>query len=342
MFHISATYQGEFRHWMSKGGECPSYLTLFDEIDKLTSASVHLARVTLTVNADTTNCVTLVIQADVIRSAEEYSNTIAFCVGRPIASGTLNFELRPTPPGAPSPTADKWGRGLPGPGPNVTKESNQKVMHLDALCDQCNKLVIGSRFQCQICPDYDVCEACMKKNGTAAHNALYGQIHRFQEIPTPRPALETETPTVFANCDICLKPISGNRYKCLNCPDFDTCASCFGLVQQKHPGHDFVKFMSSVYYYRDRSTIERHARCDSCKEKITRVRYKCLACPDFDLCDKCEAHPNKPHPVTHPLAKLSRPITTYEGLQAVLNAALAPAPAPAARPASRRLPFVRG
>ncbi|KAG9035120.1 hypothetical protein FRB95_011987 [Tulasnella sp. JGI-2019a] len=340
MFHISATYQGKLRHWTSNGEECPSYLTLFDEIGKLTTASVHLARVTLTVNADTTNCVTLVIQADMIRSAEEYSNTVAFCIGRPIVSGTLNFELRAAPPGAPSPIVDKLRRGLPGPGPNVAKDNDQKAIHLDTLCDQCNKLVVGSRFQCQVCPEYDLCEACMKKKGTGAHNARYGQMHTFREIATPRSAPETKTPAVSAHCDLCHETILGLRYKCLNCPDFDSCASCFGLIQRKHPGHDDAKLVSRVYYYRDRSTVKHNATCDSCKKNITRTRYKCLSCPDFDLCDECEALPDKPHPISHPLVKLSRPMTSYEGLRTILNAALAPAPAPAARPAGRNFPLV--
>jgi len=29
-------------------------------------------------------------------------------------------------------------------------------------------------------------------------------------------------------------------------------------------------------------------RCDYCKQEITNLRYKCLQCPDYDLCEKCE------------------------------------------------------
>ena len=28
--------------------------------------------------------------------------------------------------------------------------------------------------------------------------------------------------------------------------------------------------------------------CDNCQEQIENLRYKCLQCPDYDLCEKCE------------------------------------------------------
>eukprot|EP01125_Pyxidicula_operculata_P014316 TRINITY_DN4767_c0_g2_i1.p1 TRINITY_DN4767_c0_g2~~TRINITY_DN4767_c0_g2_i1.p1 ORF type:complete len:134 (-),score=18.21 TRINITY_DN4767_c0_g2_i1:998-1399(-) len=55
--------------------------------------------------------------------------------------------------------------------------------------------------------------------------------------------------------------------------------------------------------------------CDGCKQPVGyRVRYKCLACPDFDYCSDCEAllgqYPSM-HPSNHLFVKLkdSRSIT---------------------------------
>lgn len=37
--------------------------------------------------------------------------------------------------------------------------------------------------------------------------------------------------------------------------------------------------------------------CDGCEANpVTGIRYKCSVCPDFDLCEKCEASNTHGHP----------------------------------------------
>ncbi|THH18617.1 hypothetical protein EW146_g2382 [Bondarzewia mesenterica] len=113
-----------------------------------------------------------------------------------------------------------------------------------------------------------------------------------------------------AICDLCDSNISGMRYKCLNCPDFDTCSTCFEIVPSQHPGHGFVRVKNPgdlVLRANEVRVTERHsATCNACEKVIHGVRYKCMhpACSDFDLCATCEAHPIPVHPLTHPLLKI--------------------------------------
>jgi hypothetical protein len=99
-------------------------------------------------------------------------------------------------------------------------------------------------------------------------------------------------------CDGCgVVPISGDRYKCTICPDFDLCSLC--EKKEIHPAsHPLLKLKEPA-----RRDIHHGVTCDGCGVKpIEGVRYKCLVCPNFDLCAKCEE--KNQHPSDHTLLKL--------------------------------------
>ena len=113
-------------------------------------------------------------------------------------------------------------------------------------------------------------------------------------------------------------PIKGNRYKCSSCENFDYCFTCYKKFEcqgnspsvETRAVHDLShKFMlvarvgaaavpppappripdpalaSSVT-----KIVHKHddVRCDSCNAlPIVGVRYKCVNCPDYDLCEIC-------------------------------------------------------
>lgn len=119
-----------------------------------------------------------------------------------------------------------------------------------------------------------------------------------------------------AVCDTCDRHIAGNRYKCLECPDYDACENCWAAVQKDHSAHRFVKCSdNSIIPARAVKPTQIHTGvlCDGllCEKKqspITGIRYKCAICADYDLCSSCEAHPKTRHNETHPMIKMKVPV----------------------------------
>ncbi|KAL1737280.1 hypothetical protein EV714DRAFT_241203 [Schizophyllum commune] len=169
----------------------------------------------------------------------------------------------------------------------------------NAFCDICSSRIYGDRYKCITCPDFDTCSSCYGKT-KAEHPG-----HAFAKLVGPGDVIAVHQ----ATCDLCDSKIRGDRFKCVNCPDFDTCAACFDITSEQHPGHAFVKVAKPEDYINRKSigSFANHmATCDCCNKPIRGVRYKCMHadCADFDLCANCEALPIAVHPDNHPMLKI--------------------------------------
>ncbi|KAF8492705.1 hypothetical protein JB92DRAFT_3001742 [Gautieria morchelliformis] len=190
--------------------------------------------------------------------------------------------------------------------------TSERIVHSGIRCNACQHVVVGSRHKCLSCPDYDLCDTCIR-NASMSHPS-----HRFITLETPArlyfrtiPVSPDRTSGSIihgARCNLCDSRILGDRYKCTECPDFDTCASCFAITLQQHPFHAFVKVTRPADFLlrRKPEAVYHFATCDACNKEIVGVRYKCMHpdCPDFDLCQDCEALPIAVHPSTHAFLKL--------------------------------------
>ena len=116
-----------------------------------------------------------------------------------------------------------------------------------AVCDWCNERIVGVRYKCFDCPDYDLCHGCYFKDVDAFHVG-----HRFAPLTYPLGNCSSEVAKAIHTGIKCDGPgcqfkscyIQGARYKCTVCDDFDLCESCEALPVSKHePSHPLLKIM---------------------------------------------------------------------------------------------------
>ncbi|CAE6416713.1 unnamed protein product [Rhizoctonia solani] len=254
----------------------------------------------------------------------------------------------------------------------------------NAWCDSCSERIRGVRHKCLDCADFDFCNACVGAGSSEHFNGKHefyalsepGQVvvrdvpedplargrpvASVQTLPpsipapptppvvppahqVPRPA-RPGPPSHSAACDMCSSRIRGVRYKCTACPDYDVCESCFRVSEEVHPGHSFAKVYKQgdiITRKSSQSSFRHHARCDVCQKQIMGVRYKCIhpSCPDFDICERCEAMPFAVHPDTHALVKLRSHISNYDGLRNVVDFAAGRIQAPQPQPLTIQAPI---
>jgi hypothetical protein len=113
----------------------------------------------------------------------------------------------------------------------VTKTSQSNSVHVNVTCDGCGIFpIIGERFKCVTCEDFDLCLTCEQKR-------IHPANHHFVKFKVPVHAcVEREAVHKGIICDGCgNRDFSGDRYKCTLCPDFDLCSKCES--QNLHPDH---------------------------------------------------------------------------------------------------------
>lgn len=133
----------------------------------------------------------------------------------------------------------------------------EEVIH-NATCDSCDKAIIGTRYKCLNCKDFDLCQKC-EKNSLNIHN----KNHTFLEILYPINNMNSKFPfSVFIDekpkimthygiiCDHCECVILGTRFMCINCQNYDLCESC----HQKSVHYVFHQFVVAKNSLKDRKS----------------------------------------------------------------------------------------
>ena len=185
------------------------------------------------------------------------------------------------------------------------KNENKKEVHFGFICDGCGmKPIVGKRYKCKGCHNFDYCETCYEKNKNI-HKHEFQVVEKsiFKIFPKFEEKKGKKDIHFGFICDGCeMNPIVGKRYKCKFCKDYDLCEKCyenkklchgheFNLIENQKfdPFNAFNHFNPFNHFNKlDKREVHHFIICDGCnKGPIVGKWYKCKFCKDYDLCEKC-------------------------------------------------------
>ncbi|XP_052782425.1 transcription intermediary factor 1-beta-like [Mya arenaria] len=124
----------------------------------------------------------------------------------------------------------------------LERELKEHEIKHGVVCDVCNMGIVGPRYHCITCPNYDLCQNCFDDNTHFEHGmkqikyASSGNGHLLRGRFVHR----------GYGCDGCNEiPIIGNRHNCKICMDYDLCDNCMSNSSSIHPKHKLVKIKGS-------------------------------------------------------------------------------------------------
>jgi len=170
--------------------------------------------------------------------------------------------------------------------PSCSREG--KAIHRFVRCDGCGQApIVGKRFKCEKCPDYDLCEKCKDSDLHSFHSFTcftspvhrpfhrggrhhgfsggrgagggcpWKQQHCQKQENTPSPSCSTPSPSCESPSPV------------INKDDTNTCHNNAVDINER-----------GIHY---------GVECDGCKQyPLQGNRYKCETCADYDICEICK------------------------------------------------------
>jgi hypothetical protein len=177
-------------------------------------------------------------------------------------------------------------------------------------------------------------------------HTLLWMLMLFQKVYLKLSETYSDRPHLGSKCAACgTGPIYGTRYRCVNCIDYDLCATCEGFLMSGNgkvihpPSHLFARLNSplplapqgtkKVYtepllkdLYESHNIqleslpspndVDHNVSCSNCNQEIHfGFRYHCLYCQEFDVCQKCIL--NCKHFPYHVFLKILQPLPLHSG-----------------------------
>lgn len=200
-----------------------------------------------------------------------------------------------------------------------TERKEKKDIHFFIICDGCGmKPLVGKRYKCKGCEDFDYCEKCYEKNkDTHKHeftliekpemrnpfmptlNLSFGEHPRHHFFHHHRPHFrhgkekKEEKNEIIENSRSKSKrhEKSKSRKHGKMPKKMEHCPTMGNIFQDKKISDKIVHF---------------GVKCDGCGVfPIVGCRYKCAYCDNFDYCEQCESKLAGKH--NHPFLKIYEP-----------------------------------
>jgi N6-adenosine-specific RNA methylase IME4 len=147
-------------------------------------------------------------------------------------------------------------------------------------CTECKDQILTGmpRFKHKYDYGKDLCKACFDtvkdpKNFFGIENDLEEPVYHD-----------------WFTCDRCQQyPISGVRFSCVTCQDFDLCEGCFDfIIKEKLHDSTHVFHAIEVPEQGNGFAVHHQIRCQSCLTcPIIGERFHCLECQDMNFCRNC-------------------------------------------------------
>jgi len=157
------------------------------------------------------------------------------------------------------------------PNNNCHRPAPGQTVHHGVTCDGCSTYpIVGNRYKCSVCPDYDLCESCHSQEKHKEHTLNKVESTPVMKCPWARGQHGGQA-VHRAICDNCSQRIVGNRYKCNNCEDYDLCEACEKLKVHV-PEHTFTQIARPMCPRRFHGKTEEKPKAEEKPEVKTEVK----------------------------------------------------------------------
>ncbi|KAF8308062.1 hypothetical protein DL93DRAFT_1967352 [Clavulina sp. PMI_390] len=160
-------------------------------------------------------------------------------------------------------------------------------------CDKCRNVIMGTRYKCNTCFDFDECDSCFYSASISPPGIVTSPVTSptQQHHERSHPLQRAYIPYASRICDSCGKQDFDMTNRCLVCPEYDECDRCVSQKSSDSAMPSPTTGPSATHQYWHSFTKTYVAAgsfvCDICKRQNQLIKNHCQFCADYDECEDC-------------------------------------------------------